>query len=217
MPASSHLHALSTSQTEPVNISGELGSNNSLLVASRPELSVFTRYNRDVAEDNTIESQLEESIENRLSDELDMSGELEQQGIFSSGPEIQPEVTQDNSNRIATIVGTSNTSGDSSVKWLIRGYSWDEIKNVTLPDVPKERTSWTQEEQLVLDQIHKFYSVRVSNKGEKKTLSIRKLRDQYLYLARFRKLEDSTRVLYNRSDSMLRDRVALLKKNSLWT
>ena len=125
--------------------------------------------------------------------------------------------TQDHSNRIATVASTSNTDGDSSVKWSTKRYSWDDIKNVTLPDIPKERTSWTQEEQLVLDQIHKFYLVKVSNGGEKKTLCFQKLHTQYVYLAKFRKLEDSTRVLYNRSDRMLKDRVALLKKNSLWT
>ena len=123
----------------------------------------------------------------------------------------QPSVHND-----GTISTETNHGARNINMWQTSRYSYHEIVNVQLPDVPNAGTSWTPEEQLVLHQINTFFKSRVINKGIMGTINRAKLLSQYNYFAKFRKLEDPTRVLYKRTEEMLKYRIDFLKKTHGW-
>ena len=110
--------------------------------------------------------------------------------------------------------GESVTHNDI-VRWSTSNYQYDEINDMILPQAETAK-EWTEDEQLILAHINKFDMSKVRTDGHAKSLSMPALQKRYHYLARFRKLEDNSRQLFERTTKMIENKIDVLKRKKIW-
>jgi hypothetical protein len=145
-------------------------------------------------------------------------------GHLDSNQQLPPSIAVSHGPTIAfvpilpvlqTVAIDHTSTATNPRRWLTNNYSYEDINGQVLPDAERAQ-EWNNEEQLVLDQIQECYLSQVRNSGKSQTLDLVKLTRKYLFLAKFRKMEDVSRLLFTRTLSQITNRLAVLKRTGIW-
>jgi hypothetical protein len=128
-----------------------------------------------------------------------------------------PEISSNSASATqhSAIAAVENHPSSSIQKWVTSQFEYQQIRDQPLP-VASPGQEWGDEETLILAYINQFEMSKVRNAGKSKTLDLSAVHKRYHFLAKFRKLQDPSRAVYERAQLMITSRIDVLKRRGAW-